>query len=384
MATISNSSSPALGFSQGTKLAEYAGQLDKAKREIGGKVSAKEADSLRLTMSLKGGAKKAVNLARDYVLKGVSAGAFGDRVLGQLGLSIGGQLTLSKTSLLGRGVQSVDGPNYRKYGFPYRKTEPRPKNPVVTQETADYVQTMAVRNDPGAATAQFVDSNENRSTATTYILDKRFEDARDLTNGLPGVLSMVWTFDRGELFDQIQNQMVENVMNSQRRLSLIVFKDYPSDKYEVLTMPYVPMEMNWTPQNTYATIAAFSRNVPDYQYLGSSQEFSFEIDWYSNEGKYEEIVKFAKLVDSYSRSDGYGKNPPLVKLKGLYGYDGYFFYIKSAPYRITEKSGKLGGDESIYPRQIIQTVTLQRVAASNPKWEVYEVQSGDNIKQTNF
>lgn len=384
MAIISNTSSPQLGFSQGSKLAEYAGQFEKAKKEIGGKRSAKSEDSLRISMSLKGGAKKAINLARDYVLKGVSAGATGDRILGQLGLSVGGQISLTKTSLLGQGVQKMDAPNYRKYGFPYRKTEPNPKNPVVSQETADYIHTMEVRNDPGAATATFVDSNTNRQTATTYILDKMFEDASNYTRGLPGVLSMAWTFNRDDIIEMVQQQANEVVMNSQRRLSLLVFNNYPSNEYEVLTMPYVPAEISWNPTNNFAEIAAFSRNVPDYQYLGSSQEFSFDIDWYSNEGNYEEIVKMAKLVDSYSRSDGYGKNPPLVKLSGLHGYDGYFFHIKSAPYRITEKSGKLGGDVKIYPRQIIQTVTLQRVAPSNPKWEVYEVQSGDNTLKTNL
>lgn len=361
MASLTNNIKPSLGFIPGTKLGEYAGNLGQAQDDLGGIVSKKEADALRQDIISGGNLKMAVDLARDYILKGVSLGGFGDRVLGQVGLSIGGKVSIKNNSLLGQAGDELFGVHYRRSGFPYRKDQLIGIGEPTTKSIRDGVNEIVSKNNPNGISKAMI-----------------LENLKDKNRSLE--IHQVWVMGKStNLSDSIGSLRNETTKNSQRRLSLIIYKNYPSSDRDILELPYVPSEFNWTPSNKYVEIAAFGRNVPDYQYLGSSQEFSFDIDWYSDEGNYEKVVGMAKSVDSYSRSNGYNNNPPLVQLVGLFGYDQYFFYIKQAPYRVVEKTGKVGGGITIYPKQIIQTVTLQRVANTNPSWETYDIVNGNKI-----
>lgn len=372
MANLSENNKPSLGFNSGTMLGKYAGNLPLAKEDLGGKVSKKEADTLRQNIVSGGGLKKAVNLARDYILKGVSFGGFGDRVLGQIGLSVGGKISIKKNSLLGQTNKELFGVHYKKSGFPYGKDELANIGEPTTKKIRDSVVGTLNKEKPSALSKALI-----LNDLTKDLSDKQKEELKNSRRHEQLAIHQVWVIGESDLSREVENLKKDTTKNSQRRLSLIIYKDATGKNIDKLVLPYVPGEFNWSPNNKYVEIAAFGRNVPDYQYLGSSQEFSFEIDWYSNEGNYEKIVSFAKSLDSYSRSNAYNDNPPLVQLTGLYGYDKYYFYIKNAPYRVTEKTGKVGGGLTIYPRQIIQTVTLQRVSSTNPKWETYEIINGN-------
>lgn len=348
-----------------------------------------EKDRLHINMSLGGMLNKGVAVARDYLLKRVSLGSFGDRVAGQLGLSVGSEFRLARRSKLGDIVRRVDNRNYEKYGFPYRKSRPHPADQPIDERLDNYIQEEAKKLS-NSLPFGFVDGDKRDGMVILADHSRLTEDdlktmVSEFGDGALGnnYMSCLILSNDTVLRTGVQDMLCEakngTKKNSGRRLTLIVYKNYPSGNEEdidKLELPFQPQELSWNPNNAFVEIAAFSRNVPDYQFLGSSQEFSFEIDWYFQDGNYEEVVRRAKAVDNYSRPDGYKRKPPLVSISGLFGYDRYLFYIKSAPYRITEKTGRVGSSQPLFPKQIIQTVTLQRVSKTNPRWDDYNMEIG--------
>lgn len=374
-------------FQPGTPLGTYAN--DNLLLTAKDAAQSIEKDRLHVSMSLGGTLNKGVALARDYLLKKVSFGSFGDRIAGQLGLSVGSEFRLARRSKLGDIVRRVDDRNYEKYGFPFRKSRPHPADQPIDDRLDSYIQEEAKKLS-NSLPFEFVDGDKDYgvfilSNHDSFTKEELRDQVSELGNDVlgNGYTSCLVLDNDTVLRAGVQDMSCEasngGTRNSGRKLTMVVYKNYPSGNeadIDKLVLPFQPQELSWNPNNAFVEIAAFSRNVPDYQFLGSSQEFSFEIDWYFQDGSYEDVVKMAKMVDNYSRPDGYKRKPPMVMLVGLYGYEHYLFYIKSAPYRITEKTGRVGAGPIIYPKQIIQTVTLQRVSNTNPRWDDYTMDIG--------
>lgn len=141
-----------------------------------------------------------------------------------------------------------------------------------------------------------------------------------------------------------------------------------------LTLPFVPRELEYTPNSNFVTLASFGRNNPFYQYTGSEDSLTFEIDWFSKTENREDVIANCRWVEALSKGDAYDDVPHRIMLN--WGSENKLFLdevwlVVSAPYRLTQFQrayrDKAGEVKSLHmlPQQAIQTITLKRVTKEN-------------------
>jgi hypothetical protein len=184
----------------------------------------------------------------------------------------------------------------------------------------------------------------------------------------------------------------------------------------------IPKELQYNPQSNWTAVASMGRNNPFYIYTGSDDTISFDISWYGmkkppfNESSpygndfyplgIETVVANCRLLESWSKADGYNRIPP--KLAILWGGnadgnnnttlfgggndDQYNrFILHSAPYNFThfqglkrvyddvvlvnEKEGKQNPEQykiesnNLYPMYATQSLTFKRITVSNATYK---------------
>lgn len=156
--------------------------------------------------------------------------------------------------------------------------------------------------------------------------------------------------------------------------------------YEEIRLPFVPRELQYTPQSNFVGIASFGRNNPYYQFTGSEDTLTFEIDWYSMTGNYEMILGQCKRLEALTKADGYKSRPHRCIINWgntadnpmgdastgadkLFGLNSKWILV-SAPYKMTEfnrgfmRDGEFQSTHML-PRQIVQQVTFKRISDNN-------------------
>lgn len=147
-----------------------------------------------------------------------------------------------------------------------------------------------------------------------------------------------------------------------------------------LTIQNRPNEINIESVSTWASVKSFGRNDPFQIYNGSEKTITFEISWYSVDSvNRDDVVTKCKLLESWTKSDGYRTAPPLLKL--VWGGSGIFendeFILSSAPYKLTHfQSGHIKRDEvtmvkdlKLLPNFATQTLIFKKVTSGNTTYD---------------
>lgn len=166
----------------------------------------------------------------------------------------------------------------------------------------------------------------------------------------------------------------------QKEFISIVDLDYRPDEhdatrfYKELRLPFVPGELTYQPESNFVGIASFGRNNPFYQFTGSEDTLTFEIDWLSNQNDRKDVLFNCRWLEALTKGDAYEDVPHRVKL--VWGNDNTMFedsvwLLVSAPYRLTnfvrgynDNNGTFIST-SMLPSQAFQTVTFKRLTKNN-------------------
>jgi hypothetical protein len=171
-----------------------------------------------------------------------------------------------------------------------------------------------------------------------------------------------------------------NSNNTADYISIIDIDYVPADHddkryYSYLQLPFVPRELDYNPESNFVGIASFGRNNPFYQFTGSEDTLSFEIDWHSKENEREDVIFNCRWLEALTKGDAYDEMPHRVVLS--WGRDNKLFadsvwLVVAAPYRLSEfvRSFRDPSDNTIVnvgmlPQQAYQQITLKRLTKLN-------------------
>lgn len=150
--------------------------------------------------------------------------------------------------------------------------------------------------------------------------------------------------------------------------------DGPNKGFNTIKLPFIPRELNYNSESSFAAIKPIGSNNPRYHYTGAEDKLEFEIDWHSFDNDRRDVISQCRKIEALSKADGYTGSPHRVILQwGSSGYlfDGMEFIVLAAPYRMTQFSnGHINSDGSLQlthamPVQAYQKVTLARITSHN-------------------
>jgi len=146
-----------------------------------------------------------------------------------------------------------------------------------------------------------------------------------------------------------------------------------------------PTSIDFRGDTSWASIKSMGRNTPLYHYTGAEDTVQFNISWYCDDPQHpDEVINKCRLLESWSKADGYSKSPPVLRIQ--FGNDqndhlfkDQFFILKSATYtlknfnslyttdgrrvdsnkNVTYRNGKL------YPMVATQELVFNRVSDHN-------------------
>lgn len=163
----------------------------------------------------------------------------------------------------------------------------------------------------------------------------------------------------------------------------IAIVDIDSSPYTYVQLPFVPREVQYNPQSNFVGIASFGRNNPYYQFTGSEDTVTFEIDWFAQENHREDVLFKCRWLEALTKGDGYKSRPHRCMIiwganTDQYGEGDKLFGEKtrwllvSAPYSLTEfnrgymdrETGEFVNTHML-PQQAVQQVTFKRLAETN-------------------
>ena len=171
----------------------------------------------------------------------------------------------------------------------------------------------------------------------------------------------------------------KNIHNNNESLSdyvaiINIDKGGRSKGLEIIKLPFVPKELSYNTESTFATIKPIGANNPRYHYTGSEDKLEFEIDWLSFDEDRRDVITQCRKIEALSKADGYRNSPPRVLIQwGKFGFlfEGIHFIVLSAPYRMTQFSKGHVNSQGVVQRthmlsvQAYQKVTLARISSKN-------------------
>lgn len=144
--------------------------------------------------------------------------------------------------------------------------------------------------------------------------------------------------------------------------------------YQSLVIQGMPTEVNCEFENSWVAVRNTARNNPFYIYTGSEDTISFDISWYSIQPDRKDVIKKCRLLESWSKSNGYNSAPPELWLSwgSAELFKDFTFILVSAPYilgnfqnayRLNRKSNIV--DLGLLPNAATQKLTFKRVTKEN-------------------
>lgn len=144
--------------------------------------------------------------------------------------------------------------------------------------------------------------------------------------------------------------------------------------YSYIQLPFVPRELDYKPESNFVGIASFGRNNPFYQFTGSEDTLTFEIDWFSKEDNREDVIFNCRWLEALTKGDAYDEIPHRVKI--VWGKDNKLFedsiwLLVDAPYRLSNFVRAYYDNQNnlvsagMLPQQAYQTVTFKRLTKLN-------------------
>lgn len=182
-----------------------------------------------------------------------------------------------------------------------------------------------------------------------------------------------------QMFSSISSRTVSTIQNN-----IIIINPHTSP-YTSLVIQNRPSEIQVNPQATWVAIKSMGRNNPFYMYTGGEDTITFDISWYASDpNHFEEVLAKCRLLESWTRANGYSQAPPTLKIS--WGSADIFrnrdFILESCPYRLSNfqnasranlptyenntsvKSTQVL-DKGLYPYCATQTLTFKRVIYDN-------------------
>jgi hypothetical protein len=75
--------------------------------------------------------------------------------------------------------------------------------------------------------------------------------------------------------------------------------------YDYITLPTIPLEVEYNNESSLQALPSFGRNNPFYQYTGSEDTLSFTIDFYSKVHAKDDVIYWCRWLEAMSKADGY-------------------------------------------------------------------------------
>lgn len=141
-----------------------------------------------------------------------------------------------------------------------------------------------------------------------------------------------------------------------------------------------PNEISVNPGANWVSVKSMGRNEPFLMYTGGESSIQLELSWFANdEQNYWEVVNKCRLLESWTKADGYTKAPPVLML--VWGtsdlFNGQSFVLTSAAYKLSNfqayarSSGGEPVDRGLLPSCATQTLILKRATTNNTTYEEY-------------
>jgi hypothetical protein len=168
----------------------------------------------------------------------------------------------------------------------------------------------------------------------------------------------------------------ETYRNSQT-ISIVNMQVSP---YISLELQNRPNEISITPGANWVSVKSMGRNEPFLMYTGGESSIQLELSWYANDkDNYEEVVNKCRLLESWTKADGYTKAPPVLML--VWGTSNLFedqsFVLTSATYKLSnfqayakDSEGNVI-DRGLLPACATQTLIFKRATTNNTTYEGY-------------
>ena len=184
------------------------------------------------------------------------------------------------------------------------------------------------------------------------------------------------------------NTKTEELITSDILQNQIIIFNYNVSPYQAIRLQNRPDSIDVNPQSNWVAVKSMGRNNPFMMYTGGEDTISLEISWFANDAQNrQEVVTKCRLLESWTRADGYVASPPVLKIKwGTSGlFDNDTFILESAPYRLYNMQSAARasryqhnewgsrnlaiGEEAVnlglVPQCATQTLTFKRVTAEN-------------------
>lgn len=162
-------------------------------------------------------------------------------------------------------------------------------------------------------------------------------------------------------------------------ISIIDIDWKPIDKHKRLghreiKFPFVPLSLEYNIESSFVGIASPGRNNPFYQYTGSEDTITLNIDWFSDLESRVDVIQSCRRIEALTKADSYDEPPHRVILswgKDNIMFDGVIWLVVSANYVLsdfTRAYRNLSGDIKplhMLPQQARQEVKLKRLVTKN-------------------
>jgi hypothetical protein len=161
----------------------------------------------------------------------------------------------------------------------------------------------------------------------------------------------------------------------------IIIYNLMESPYQYIVLQNRPDKIEFKGETTWASIKSMGRNTPMYHYTGSEDTVQFNISWYCDDpDNPEEVLTKCRLLESWTKSDGYSKAPPILFIE--WGNSGMFgskdsdttqkYILISATYTLmnfnygyAKSTGSLPSSGKALPRVATQELIFNRVSETN-------------------
>lgn len=152
--------------------------------------------------------------------------------------------------------------------------------------------------------------------------------------------------------------------------------------YTKLVIQGMPQEVEVNPESNWAAVKSIGRNNPFMFYTGGEDTISFDISWYSMQEDREDVITKCRLLESWTRADGYNASPPYLYLS--WGNSNLFkddlFILASAKYTLSnfqnatrkEVSRRVDSNQidlKLLPNCAVQSLVFKKVTPINTTHE---------------
>lgn len=174
---------------------------------------------------------------------------------------------------------------------------------------------VGVPNDPADKGNKF-DPAKKQDTVTKK-LDRDIEliEGKTITKG-----NQVFTIHYGTPTEGVgilenNNHTKVSQWLSNRPNQVIIYNTSVSP-YEYIVLQNRPNILDFKGETSWASIKSMGRNTPIYQYTGAEDTLQFNISWFNtNLDKPEEVINKCRLLESWSKANGYNTAPPVLSIQ---------------------------------------------------------------------